>query len=275
VTAHPVLVRGTIQPPDPDLRLTVNGRAALQIQGGEWATLVETPAGSRLLTADARRHGRLVSRAEVRVTVVGPVTEVRPLDETANVWAPTRMPRAIGYGTPGYTEQFEIDPAGPVKEGRLDPDGTGRAIRSLRQGERYGHVYEAPGVYRPLLRFTDPRGHPSVQQALVLVVDHAWIESVLQQFWARFLAAGRRNDRDELLSLMYYPKRDELRLAYEMMGPGPELLAGWVNSLGDGSLRLKRVSGWGAWCVTRSEGLDSDLFFEMDPSGGQWQWNMR
>jgi hypothetical protein len=49
----------------------------------------------------------------------------------------------------------------------------------------------------------------------------------------------------------------------------------WANSLGDGSLRLKQLSGWGAWCVTRREGRDSDLQFMMDPSGGQWQWNMR
>jgi hypothetical protein len=162
-----------------------------------------------------------------------------------------------------------------VKEARLDPDGTGRSLRLVRVGEPYGHLYESPGIHTPLLRFIHPDGHPSVQQVVIVVVDPAWIEGVLQRFWSRLLAAGRRNDRDEMTSLVYYPKRDLLRLTFEVLGPGRQVMVEWMDALGDGSIRLKQLSGWGAWCVTRRDRHDGDLFFQMDPSGAQWQWNMQ
>jgi hypothetical protein len=275
VTAHPVLFRGTIQPGDPDLRLTVNGQAAFLIQGGEWATLVDLTVGTKVVSVDARRQGRLVSRAEVRVTVTGPVSETRALFSIVGVSTPTRTQPRTPYETPPYSHLFRLDPNGEVQQGQLDLDGTGRTTRPLVRGEPYDHVYAAPGVYAPVLRFTDPRGQAVVQQALVLIVDPAWVEPILQRLWARLLAAARRNDMQEVLSLTYYLKRDELRLGLEALGSGA--LAQWAAMMGEGgSLTLKKVADGIAVCDWRVAGRrDSPVEFILDPSGLYWQWRMR
>lgn len=117
-------------------------------------------------------------------------------------------------------------------------------------------------------------GQASVQQALVLVVDPAWVEPILQRLWARLLAAAGRNDMQEVLSLTYYLKRDELRLGLEALGPGA--LAQWAAMMGDGSLVLKRVADGIAVCDWRVQGRrDSPIEFVLDPSGLYWQWRMR
>src|SRR5881397_3662951 len=56
VTSHPVLIRGTVEPPDPELRVTVNGQPTFMLQGGEWATLWDLPAGTHGLL-DTRPAG--------------------------------------------------------------------------------------------------------------------------------------------------------------------------------------------------------------------------
>jgi hypothetical protein len=275
VSTYPVLVRGTVQPADPELRLAVNGQAAFLIQGGEWAALIDLPAGSRTVTVDARRQGRSVARAEVRVTAAGPAQETEALFAIAGVSTLTRTIRWTPYASPPYTHNFRLDPTGAVPQGQLDPDGTGRATRPLVRGEAYDHVYGAPGVYAPLLRFTDPRGQAAVQQGLVVIVDPAWVEPIVQRLWARYLAAARRGDMGEVLGLTYYLKREELRLGLESLGPGA--LPQWAAMMGEGgTLKLNRVTDGLAFCDWRVPGRpDAAIEFVLDPGTLSWQWRMR
>src|SRR5437867_642971 len=96
VAAYPVLIHGTVTPPDPDLRVTVNAWPTLMLPDGQWATLRELPPGTHELIVEGRARGAVVSRTVQRVTVAGPAPIRWPLLLRGGAqWAGLGMDRAV------------------------------------------------------------------------------------------------------------------------------------------------------------------------------------
>ncbi len=266
VRAHPVLVRGTIEPPDADVAIRLNGQPVFVIQNGEWATLIDLPAGVHTLSAEVRAAGRLLSRAESRVTVPSPIPEEWPLFFNGISWPGIRL--YVPIGTPPFDWSFSLDPASQA-EGELDPEGFGRMAGVLRRGARHRHTYQKPGFYVPTLRYRDAKGQAFTQQGLVVVFDRDWLEPILQARWAAFLGAVRRNDREEALRLVGGRGRLLLRLAFEEFGPRE--LAKWADM--HGALSLEGLNGLTAVCTVPVDGRPMPVYFDLGSSDGQWRYH--
>ncbi len=266
VRAHPVLVRGTIEPPDVEGTVRVGGRPVILAQHGAWATLMDLPAGGHTLTAELRAAGRLLSRAEVRVRVAGPVPEQWPLFLNGMSWAGLGAGRDVPIGTPPFAWPFFLHPRIEA-EGELDPEGLGRIARPFRRGEEYRHRFETPGVYTPTLRYTDAKGQPATQQALLVVFDRDWLERLLQARWRAFVAAMAQGDLEAVRRLVRRRDRVLYEVVFEELGPRERQQ--WAAGLGP--LRLEGVAGVAANCTSGVGESAARVYFELDQQDGQWR----
>lgn len=271
VRAHPALVRGTIDPPATNVRITVNGWPVFLIQNGDWATLIDLPVGTHTLTADLRVAGRLLSRAETTVTVAGRVPEPGewPLLFTGGANWPLDIGRDVPIGMPPFEWRFRLAP-NTVAEGELDPEGTGQIVQTL-SGAGYVHAFRTPGLYTPTFRYTDKSGGMTTQQALVVVFDPAWLEPILQALWDEFQAAVARNDHQAVLALTHSARRRLLRLLLEVFGPLDLRTLGVPT--GPVKLTLERVAYGLAWCRAQERPNSDYIRFAIDPSVGQWRFH--
>lgn len=261
VTAHPVLIRGTVEPPDPALRVTVDGRPTFMVQGGHWATLRSLTPGTHVLLLEARARGRVVSSLERRVTVAGPLPTQWPLWSTAGTfWAGLGGGRSVNLGVPPFAWRFRL-----YSEGQFDPEGSGRPIQVLRPGELSTHEFHTPGIYGPTLRFTDPAGYEATQQGLVIIYDRAWLEPLLQARWAEFQAALARGNMEEVLAHAESTRRHRLRVDMEAF---PALADRFIPR-DSGPLVLEELAGFLAICRVGSSSYK--VGFAVDQGDGLWR----
>lgn len=262
VTAHPVLIRGTIEPPDPALRVTVDGRPTFMVQGGHWVTLRPLTPGTHLLLLEARARGQVVSSLERQVTVADPLPTKWPLWSTAGTfWAGLGGGRSVHLGVPPFVWRFRL-----YTEGQLDPDGSGRLIRVLSpRDEMYTHEFHTPGIYGPTLRFTDPAGYEATQQGLVVIYDRAWLEPVLQARWAELQAALARGNMEEVLAHIEGTRRRRLREEMEFLPVRVDRLIPRESS----PFVLEKLEGDLAICLVGSSG--QRVGFAVDQRDGFWR----
>lgn len=107
VTSHPVLVRGTVEPPNADVRITVNRRPVFLVQNGEWAILIDLAPGLQTLTAEVVVGSQVIAKTETKVTVMGPLPESWPLVVSGIWWHLGR--KRVPIGTPPLTQSFYLD----------------------------------------------------------------------------------------------------------------------------------------------------------------------
>lgn len=266
-TAHPVLIRGTIEPPDPDVRVTVDGRPTFMVQGGHWVTLRPLAPGTHVLLLEARARGRVVSSLERQVTVAGPVPTRWPLWSTAGTfWAGLGGGRSVHLGVPPFVWRFRFEPAGGVTTGQLDPDGSGRLIRVLSpRDEVYTHEFHTTGIYGPTLRFTDPAGYEATQQGLVIIYDRAWLEPILQARWAELQAALARGNMGEVLAHIESTRRHRLREEMEVFPMRVDRLIPRES----GPFVLEKLAGELAICLVGSS--SHRVGFAVDQRDGLWR----
>lgn len=261
VTAHPVLIRGTIEPPDPDVRVTVDGRPTFMVQGGHWVTLRLLAPGAHVLLLEARARGRVVSSLERRVTVAGPIPTIWPLWSTAGTfWAGLGGGRSVHLGVPPFAWIFRL-----FSEGQFDPEGSGRPTRVLGTGELSTHEFHTPGIYGPTLRFIDPAGFEATQQGLVIIYERAWLKPVLQARWAQFQAALARGNLEEVLPHFESTRRRRLREEMEFF---PVPLDRVIPRESDPFV-LEKLAGELAICLVGSSG--QRVGFVVDQRDGLWR----
>ncbi len=274
LTAHPVLLRGVVQPPDPDLRVTVDGRPAFMIQGGEWAILRDLPAGTHTLLVEGRARGQVVSRADLRVAIAGPRPIQWPLQFRLGPLAAAReIEREVLLGLAPFEWQFRLDVTSGVANGQLDPEGAGGRPHELRAGEVYTHPFRSPGFYGPTLRYADPTGRAVVQQGLIVVFDRAWLESVLRARWAEFLATVDQ-DPERGTALVDAIRRRYFSVMLQAAPPGdwPK----WVALLREkGPLVLESVVGRTAVSKLANDPKGPEIEFVLDPADGRWYYYVR
>lgn len=262
VTAHPVLIRGTVEPPDPEVRVTVEGRPTFMVQGGRWATLKPLPPGTHVLLLEARARGKVVSSLERRVMVAGPVPTRWPLwSATGTLWAGLGLGRSVPLGLPPFAWRYRLD-----TEGQFDPEGSGRPIQVLRPGEVSTYEFHSPGIYGPTLRFTDPAGYEATQQGLVVIYDRAWLEPILQARWAEFQAVWSRGDIEGAIALVEGTRRQRFRLYMDVF---PEFMD-WFIPRDSGPLVIERLAGSLAICRLGSSSYR--VGFAVDQGDGLWRY---
>lgn len=262
VTAHPVLIRGTIEPPDPALRVTVDGRPTFMVQGGHWVTLRPLTPGTHVLLLEARARGQVVDSLERRVTVAGPLPTKWPLwSTTGTLWAGLGLGRSVNLGVPPFAWRYRLN-----TEGQFDPEGSGRPIQVLRPGELSTYDFHTPGIYGPTLRFTDPAGYEATQQGLVIIYDRAWLEPLLQARWAEFQAVWARGDIERAIASVVDTRRQRFRLFMEAF----PAFVDWFIPRESGPLTLEELVGSLAIC--RLGASSYRVGFAVDQGDGLWRY---
>ena len=225
VPAGLLLVRGTVNPGGADLGVTVNGVAAA-VQGSTFVVqapvTIETTSLTAMATgADGSTATHTIAIAVSAVLTPAPVLRVAP-----------------PMGAAPLTASFSVLGTFDVSTVALDVDGNGTIDFQGASLAGFTFTYTQPGVYVPVLTFTDSQGTQRTIRSVVQVVDRAGLDAVLQGRWAALRAALLRGDVDGATALFVKSSR-------EAYGNKLRLLAG-VGALSQvaaelGAIRLVRV----------------------------------
>jgi hypothetical protein len=272
-TAYPVLIRGVVEPPDPDVRVTVDSRPAFVVQRGGWATLRALPPGTHDLLVEARARGQVASTTRHRITVEGAPPGERPAVLKLASLAARPFEHQVLLRLAPFEWAFRLDAESGIAEGRLDPDGTGGRPVELRLGDVHTHVFRSPGLYGPTLRYVDGTGRTVTQQALVIAFDRTWLEPLLQARWAEFLAAVAE-DPARAVRLVDATRRRYYSVMVQAAEPAD--LPKWAPHMaGWGPLVLDRVEGRAAVCTFKNLPDHPEVEFVLDPTDGRWYYYFR
>jgi hypothetical protein len=176
-----LLVRGTVTAAQAEVGVLVNGFPAA-VQGGSFVALTEIRPDTTGVSAVATSATAATGSAAVRITVVdaGPLSLLLGVTPRFGV-----VPLAVSFDVGGAT------PAAPIE---LDLDGDGHVDLTTLSLEDQSFSYDRPGLYAPTVAQTGADGRRRVAGAVVVVVDGAALDALLQAKWAGMRNALRAGD---------------------------------------------------------------------------------
>jgi sugar lactone lactonase YvrE len=203
VPAGIVLVRGSVEPADGEIGVTVNGLPGW-LDGATFTAVAEIDPGSTSIVATAVAAEGRSGRATIPITVADTVSATLMASPWSGV-APLTVRFSLTRELPGVRVELDADGDGVM-------DFTGEAL------DDHVVTYTRPGTYVARAITTDAAGTPRSARAVVRVFDPAGLDGQLRARWGAMRDALRRGDVAAGVSHIVARRRADYEAAFRLLG---------------------------------------------------------
>ena len=203
VPAGIVLVRGSVEPADGEIGVTVNGLPGW-LEGATFTAVAEIdPDSTSILATAVTAEGRS-GRATIPITVADAASTTL----MASPWS----------GVAPLTVRFSLTRELPAVRVELDADGDGVIDFAGEALDDHVVTYARPGTYVARAITTDAAGTSRSARAVVRVFDPAGLDGQLRAKWGAMRDALRRGDVAAGVSHIVARRRADYEAAFRLLG---------------------------------------------------------